>query len=357
MSAERPSKVLRTNLVDDVGSSKPLGMAICGGGRIGSVHLNSLVSSPAKFRLLYCVDIDLPRALEMAAGAGPACQGVTELQTALDDANVEAVVICSPTGTHVEFAKRALNAGKHVFCEKPISLRHGEVLECLRLAEEKGLQLYCAYQRRADTSYRALKQGIEDGKIGEVQLIKSTSRDHPSPNIAFLQTSGGFFHDCCSHDIDLCCWIAGQRPSRVYATAHAFNPDIAALGDADTAVVHLHFPSGVAGIIDVSRYAAYGYDQRLEVHGSLGMVQTNNPEQSTCVISTAAGLLHDRLHHSFPQRYTQAYAGEMHHFYDVLRHGVKPWVDGIGCAVVAQIADAAEKSAATGEIIHMQYDY
>ena len=357
MSAERPAKIARGNVVDDAVGAKPLGVAMCGGGRIGSVHLKSLVSAPGKFRLIYFVDIDLDRAADMAKQAGAGCKGVSDVRMALGDDEVEAVVICSPTGTHVELITLSLNAGKHVFCEKPISLKHPEVLQCYQLAQQKGLQLYCAYQRRADTSFRNLKDHIVDGKIGQIQIVKSTSRDHPSPNLAFLKISGGFFHDCASHDIDLCCWVTGERPTHVYATAHAFNPDIAALDDVDTAVIHLQFPSGVFGIIDVSRLALYGYDQRLEVHGSLGMVQTLNPEQSSCVLSVESGIIHDKPHFSFPQRYTQAYATEMHHFFDILRHSVIPWVDGPGCAVVAQIADAADRSSKTHQIVEMHYGY
>lgn len=333
-----------------------IGAAVFGGGRMGTVHLKSLCNNRQKYRVFFCVDVFVARAQEMAAEAGPQCTGTDDIDAAMTDPRVQCVIICTPTPTHVPLIEQALNNNKHVFCEKPVSLDHREVSRLFNLAKSKSLTLYCAYQRRADDSYRKLKQNIVDGKIGNVQIIKSTSRDHPGPSIEFLKTSCGFFHDCAVHDIDLLCWVAGERPSRVYATGHAFDPAIGEIGDFDTVTISLEFPSGILGICDVSRFAAYGYDQRLEVHGSLGMVQTENRLQTSCIVSTKAGLTHDNPHWSFPQRYAEAYARETDHFYDVIQNKVEPWLNGRDCATIAQVADAAELSAKTHQPVVMVYD-
>eukprot|EP00010_Vexillifera_abyssalis_P008731 CAMPEP_0201545348 /NCGR_PEP_ID=MMETSP0173_2-20130828/1877_1 /ASSEMBLY_ACC=CAM_ASM_000268 /TAXON_ID=218659 /ORGANISM="Vexillifera sp., Strain DIVA3 564/2" /LENGTH=346 /DNA_ID=CAMNT_0047953727 /DNA_START=24 /DNA_END=1064 /DNA_ORIENTATION=+ len=331
-------------------SKEPLGLAVCGGGRIGKVHTDNLGGKKQTYNVLYCVDIVASAAAEMAAKFDNA-QGTDDYAKVLADDKVDAVLVCTPTATHVDYIKKALNANKHVFCEKPISMDVDEIRECFALAEKQGKQLYCGYQRRADPNFRALKLAIEQGKIGTVHVIKSTSRDHPTPSIAFLKISGGFFHDCASHDIDLCRWVTGEDPTEVFATAHAFNPEIGAIDDVDTAVITLKFPSGVLAVIDISRKAVYGYDQRLEVHGDAGMVQTENVAKSSCIISTVDGISSDNPHYSFPQRYREAYSNELDHFFDIIRNGATPFCNAESCISVALIANAAEEAAKTGKPI------
>lgn len=330
-------------------SDDVIGIAICGGGRIGTIHVSSLGNNK-RFKVLYCVDVVVEAAQRMVAASGnPECQAVNSVDAAVSDASVEAVVVCTPTATHVAYIKAALAAKKHVFCEKPVSMKHEEIAECFDLARQAGVTLYCGYQRRADRNFRALYENVRKGSIGQVQVVKSTSRDHPTPSINFLKISGGFMHDCCSHDIDLCRWIAGEDPVEVFAVGSCFRDDIRELDDIDTAVVTLKFPSGVLATIDISRNAPYGYDQRLEVHGSLGMVQTNNVQETSCVVATAAGITGANYHYSFPQRYQQAYAHEMDHFFDIIRNDATPYCTGEDCVRVAQIADAAERAYRTGK--------
>jgi myo-inositol 2-dehydrogenase / D-chiro-inositol 1-dehydrogenase len=325
---------------------KPIGVALLGGGRIGSVHLKSL-SSSRNYELLYTVDVDEARACEMASSV-QGCKGIGSVDVALADDRVEAIVVCTPTATHKPIILKACEAKKHVFCEKPVSMQWQAIVECFDAAEKAGIKLYCGYQRRADNSFRKLKETVAAGSVGTVHVIKSTSRDHPTPSLHFLRISGGFYHDCASHDIDLCCWVAGEAPATVFALGSCFNPEIAELDDVDTALIALKFPSGVLATIDISRKAVYGYDQRLEVHGDAGMVQTENRPTTSCVISTAAGIAADNPYFSFPQRYEQAYATEIEHFYDYLRNDATPYCSRVDCIRVAQIADAAEHSARAG---------
>lgn len=335
-------------------ASSVLGAALFGAGRIGSVHINGLCDR-SYFDLRYVVDVDLERAELLANQAGGSCKAIADPSVAIADPLVAFVVICSPTATHVSLIEQAAAAGKHIFCEKPVSLHFKEVIAAYKLAREHNVHLYCAYQRRADASFRKLHSAVKSGALGQVQIIKSTSRDHPHPSMNFIKISGGFFHDCASHDLDLLCWVAGCYPHRVFANSHAIDPEIRALGDVDTATISLEFPSGILGLVDVSRFAAYGYDQRLEVHGSEGMAQTQNCLKTSCVLSTQEGITFDNPYHSFPQRYAATYQAELIHFYEIVTKGVTPWVSSADCIAVAQIADAVETSAKTHQPVDLTY--
>ena len=186
----------------------------------------------------------------------------------LQDPEVNAVIVTTPTNEHEFYVRKSLAAGKAVFCEKPIAADLNSIMECYNLAEQVKQPLYCAFNRRFDSGMSSLQCQVKEGKIGTLFHIKTTSRDSPFPTIAYLKTSKGIFRDCAIHDIDLVCWIVGEKPCSVFAQASAFNPEIAAIGDVDTAVIVLKFPSGVLASIDVNRHSQYGYDQRLEVLNS-----------------------------------------------------------------------------------------
>lgn len=212
-----------------------------------------------------------------------------------------------------------LSRGIPVFCEKPVAVTIEEVDECYALAREKGVPLLCGYQRRFDSSFVRLKNAIDAGQIGEIRIVKTTSRDHPLPSFAFLRTSGGIFHDCASHDIDVHRWLMGCEPVEVFATGHAFYKEIAEMNDYDSVVILLKWPNGAISTIDLCRNATYGYDQRIEVLGEKGMVQAENKPQTTVVISNEAGIHHDVISHSFADRYPDAYKSEIQHFIQLVR--------------------------------------
>ena len=188
-----------------------------------------------------------------------------------------------------------------------------------------------------------------------MQIIKTTSRDNPVPTLAYLKISGKIFHDCGSHDIDVCRWIAGEDPCEVYAAASSFNKDIKALEDWDTVLITLKFPSGVIASIDLSRKAAYGYDQRIEVLGDKGMLQAMNRQPTTVVLSNDEGVSTDPYCYSFPQRYDQTYALEMDHFADILSKKVDPLLSHDDARKVNIIADGAELSCQTGKPVTLKY--
>ncbi len=184
----------------------------------------------------------------------------------LKDAIVDAVVVTTPTTEHEHYVRRALAAGKAVFCEKPIAISKKAIVECYDLAEKMNRTLFCAFNRRYDASMSALRQKVLGGKIGKLYQLRTTSRDSPLPSVAYLKISQGIFHDCAVHDIDMVCWIVGEEPCGVFAQGSAFDPEIKAIGDVDTVAIILKFPGGVIATIELNRHSKYGYDQRLEVY-------------------------------------------------------------------------------------------
>ncbi len=186
-------------------------------------------------------------------------------QIVLKDPEVEAVVVATPTDSHEYYVRRALEAGRGVFCEKPIAGNIRDVSACYDIAEKNGRPLYCAFNRRFDAGMRNVYNQVRAGKIGRVYQIKTCSRDSPLPSLAYLKISNGMFHDCAVHDIDMVCWVVGEQPVKVMAEGSAFDEGIRSIGDVDTVAIILKFPSGVIATIDLNRHSSYGYDQRLEV--------------------------------------------------------------------------------------------
>jgi len=285
----------------------------------------------------------------------PGCKYLKTIDEALQDQKLKGVVICTPTAAHKDIIIKSIRAGRTVMCEKPISLKLEEIDECYAEAKKHNVPLFCAYQRRSDPSFVKLYESIRKGDIGKVQIVKTISRDNPVPTVAYLKISGGIFHDCGSHDIDLCRWIAGEDPTEVYAAASTFREEIKAIDDYDTIMITLKFPSGAIGSIDLSRKAAYGYDQRMEVLGEKGMVQTQNRQPSSFVLSTESGVIGDPNMYSFPQRYVEAYAAEIDHFADLILRKCEPRLSHEDSRKVSIIAEAAEASARKGERVFIKY--
>jgi len=334
-------------------TSGRIGIALIGAGRIGVVHLRHILGN-SRLTLKYVVDVSLEYATK-AASLSTTAKAVTTIDEVLADKDVKGVVICTPTAQHREHILALVRAGKSVMCEKPISLNVKEIDECYQEAKKCGVTLLCGYQRRSDPSFVHLYETCRKGSIGKLQIVKTISRDNPVPTLAYLKISGGIFHDCGSHDIDVCRWIMQEDPHEVFAFASVFNPDIKALDDFDTVLITLKFPSGGLANIDLSRKAAYGYDQRIEVLGDKGMVQANNQQPTSTIVSTDQGIQGDPFCYSFPQRYVQAYGNELDHFIDVLEGKATPRLSHDDARAVAIIADAAEESVRTGKKVVISY--
>ena len=220
---------------------------------------------------------------------------------------MDAVVIASATDTHFPYIMQALRADKAVLAEKPISHELHEVEEAVELAKTKNLAFVCGYQRRADRHFRELKRQLDAGAIGNLKLLKTCSRDNPIPPMEYLRTSGGIFHDMLIHDFDMLDFLSGgQVPESVTATGHSYHPEIEAMGDVDVCAVMFKYASGLIAMVDTSRDASYGYDQRIEAFGESGMLTAKNELTSTIELATADGHLMPPAMYSFPQRYHQA---------------------------------------------------
>ncbi|MEY4679743.1 MAG: hypothetical protein RLZZ276_1392, partial [Pseudomonadota bacterium] len=240
-----------------------------GAGRIGQIHAANVAGAGAS--LAYVVDVNVDAASALAARHGAR---VADAETALSDPSVDAVIIASSTDTHADLIERAARVGKPIFCEKPVDLSMERVERCVAAVRAAGVPVLMGFNRRFDPSFAQLRRGIEAGTVGKVELVQITSRDPSPPPPEYVRVSGGLFRDMMIHDLDMARFLLGEEPEQVFATASCLvDPRIAAAGDVDTALVTLRTASGRLCQISNSRRASYGYDQRIEVHGELGMLQ------------------------------------------------------------------------------------
>lgn len=334
---------------------KKIDVLVVGLGRIGAVHFRN-ASINRKFRVRGVVDpLDAVRHDYMDRAE---CKGYHTLKEALADTtnHVDAVIICTPTGWHPENIKEALNAGKQVFCEKPIAFDTKIVDELYLLAQQKGLILLCGFQRRHDNSFVKVKNLIDEGKIGKLHKIRTISRDNPCPPLSYLQISGGIIFDCASHDCDEMRWYTGEDPNLVYSVGSAFLPGVGEIPDVDTLEILFKFPSGRIGSVDISRISLSGYDQRVEAHGEKGTLYAENEKDTTVIAATKEGFSYDPDKYSFPTRYVQAYSTELDHFADLCLGVEKvPKLSHEDVHKNCVILHAANESLLRGEPVKIEY--
>lgn len=351
----RPSSRV-DNMSSDSGI-KRVGLAIFGLGRAGQIHLNNILRV-RKADLKWIIEDNLVHAQEIAKKnlIDTSVQIIKpgDSDKVFSDPSVKAIVICTPTNYHEDLVRRGLKSGKAVFCEKPIADTVEDTEACYIDAEVHGMPLLCAFNRRFDPSVRLMKERMNRGDIGQVQSIKTCSRDSPFPPVEYLRISGGIFHDCGVHDIDAICWILGEDPVSVFTQAHAFHKEIAELDDVDQVIIVMKFPSGCIASIDLSRHAVYGYDQRIEIFGSKGMLEQQNRPPTSVVHHSEIGATQDPIETSFPQRYREAYEMELTHFLNVVLGIEKEiLVKKEDTLRVCEIAAACEESYRTGKQVFM----
>lgn len=298
-------------------------IALCGFGRAGNMHFTTIRQS-YRCKLKYVVDVT--SRLEEVRIALRKWNMVDVIvvpsesykNTVLEDEDIQAVIVTTPTWTHEQYVCDALKAGKAVFCEKPIAETIPATKNCYDLAEKVGKPLFCAFNRRFDPAFCNAREKIVKGEIGKVHTIRTISRDSPLPSIEYLKHSGGMFHDSSVHDIDVICWYLGEAPVEVYAQTHTNDPEIKAVNDVDTIAIVMKFPSGIIATVDQSRHSSYGYDQRLEVFGEKGTISVENVHKVPVTTATNDGINHSQYVYSFPTRYAEAYRNELYHFFDVV---------------------------------------
>jgi len=321
-----------------------IGLGIIGAGRIGQLHLDNILRYIPEASVLALSDIAFDHAKAVAEARGIE-QVYDDPGAIFGSPDIDAVLICSSTDTHAEFIEEAARAKKHVFCEKPIALDLGTIDRALAAADEAGIRLQVGFNRRFDPNFLEARRQVGAGEIGAVHVLRITSRDPGPPPIDYVKVSGGIFLDMTIHDFDMARYIVGDEVEEVYAVGGVLvDPMIGEAGDIDTAVVTLRFRSGAIGVIDNSREAVYGYDQRLEAFGSGGMVSVGNPKPHTAVRSARDGDSAPPLLHFFLERYSQSFVTELRAFVDAVRDGSEPPVTGADGRAPVVIALAAQRS-------------
>ena len=292
--------------------------AILGAGRIGQVHARAVTSTPDA-TLVAIADPVADAAQRVADAYGCDIRSIDEI-AASDD--VGAVAICTPTNTHADLIEQFAKAGKAVFCEKPIDLSLERVKTCLKTVEAEDATLMVGFNRRFDPDFMALKKSIDDGRIGDVEMITLTSRDPGPPPYEYIKVSGGIFRDMTIHDFDVARWLLGEEVETVQAAASVLtDTKIGELGDFDSINVILTTASGKQCTITNSRRATYGYDQRIEVLGSKGSVSAENHREANIEIADSTGYLRPPLLNFFMSRYVNAYANEIAAFVGAVANG------------------------------------
>jgi myo-inositol 2-dehydrogenase/D-chiro-inositol 1-dehydrogenase len=321
-------------------------IALFGAGRIGRVHARSIADHPAT--QLACVVDPVPgpaRTLADSYGAA-----YVDEATALGDPGIAAIVIGSATSTHADLVEKGLKAGKAVFCEKPIDLSIDRVDACLAAVRDCTAPLFVAFNRRFDPAIAEMRRRIAGGEIGALELVTVISKDPGALPMDYLAISGGMFRDMTIHDFDMARFILGEEPVTVTATASALtDPEIAGIGDIDTACVTMQCASGRIAVITNSRRASYGYDQRVEAHGSLGTLRTENVPINNLVQEREDGVRREKPLFFFLERYAHSYRNEWDHFVRVLRGEEAPNPTGEDGRRALVLAEAAYRSLETGQ--------
>lgn len=322
--------------------STNLKVGVVGTGRIGLIHAGTLARMPG-VELVSVTDVNQEAARACAAALGvPRVDA--DYQAMLDDPAIQAVIICSSTDTHAPFITRAAEAGKHIFCEKPIAADLGTIDAALGAVERAGVKLMIAFNRRFDANHRRIKAAIDSGEIGTPHRLHIVSRDPGPPPVEYIKVSGGLFFDMTIHDFDMARFLLGDVEEVYAAGAVLVDPAIGEAGDIDTAVITLKFKNGALGTIENSRKAVYGYDQRVEVFGSQGAARSDNWYPNAVTLCTAQQVGRDLPLNFFLERYMGSYEAEMQEFVECLRSGAPMPVSGPDGRAPVVIAMAALKS-------------
>ena len=323
---------------------------LLGAGRIGKVHAKA-VSADAGAQLVAVADAMAPAAKAIADQYGCEVRSVDAILAAKD---IDAVVVCTPTDTHADLIEAFAKAGKAVFCEKPIDLSLDRVKACLKVVRETKAVLMVGFNRRFDPHFKAVRAEIDKGTIGAVEMVTITSRDPGPPPLDYIARSGGIFRDMTIHDFDMARFLLGEEIATVSAMASVLvDPAIGKAGDSDSVQVMLRTASGKLAVISNSRRATYGYDQRIEVHGSKGSVSAENQRPVSIEVATGLGYTRPPLHDFFMTRYTEADAAEIAAFVQAVSGKGKAAPSGEDGLLALALAEAALQSVAEGRVVQM----
>lgn len=321
-----------------------LNIGIVGAGMIGKVHAENLAYRIPEANPLIIADINEKAARETAARCNIP-KMTTDYQEILADSEIDAVVICSSTDTHARIIGEAAQAGKHIFCEKPIDFSLAKIDQALALVNKAGVKLQIGFNRRFDANFARVRQAITSGEIGEPHLLHIISRDPEPPTPEYVKTSGGIFMDMTIHDFDMACFLIDSEVEEIFAYGGVrIDPEIGKAGDLDTVLILLKYADGTLGTIDNSEKAAYGYDQRVEVFGSKGAIQIANNYPNSATISTGESIRRELPLYFFVERYVDSYIAEMRAFVRAVLEDKPTPVSGADGRLPVVMALAARKS-------------
>ncbi|KAB1087794.1 inositol 2-dehydrogenase [Neorhizobium galegae] len=327
-----------------------LKVGLLGAGRIGNVHAKAITSNPGS-ALIAVSDVNTDAATKLASQYGAEAASSLDI---INDPAIDAVLIATSTDTHSDLIEAAARAGKAVLCEKPVDLSLERARACQIAAAATGKPVMIGFNRRFDPNFAALKAAADRGDIGKTELLSITSFDPAPPPVSYIKVSGGLFRDMMIHDFDMACWIFGGAPETVTAIGSSIvDPEIGAAGDVDTAAVTLKFTDGRIAVIKNSRRAVYGYDQRIELLGSDGLLSAGNILENTITKSTRDGVTGAKPEFFFLERYMRAYSIEWNAFVDAITSGSALPVsldDGVNALA---LAEAATRSLASGQSVSL----
>ncbi len=333
-------------------------VGIIGAGRIGKVHAESIAYHIPNAEVVSVTDPymnDESEAFMKELGVKKIGKDYKDI---INDPEIDAVIICSPTNTHSDYSMEAAKAGKHIFCEKPVDMDVDRIKETIKVVEEAGVKFQVGFNRRFDHNFMGLKEHVKKGTVGDVHIVRVTSRDPAPPPAEYVAASGGLFMDMTIHDFDMVRYLSGSEVTEVSAYgAVLVDPEIGKAGDIDTAVINLRFENGALGIIENSREAKYGYDQRAEVFGSKGAVKSSNDTKSTAVVSTADGVSADKPLYFFLERYMESFTEEKRQFFDaIINDTAVPVgaVDGLKPVLIGKAAYLSMKEGRTVKLSEVE---
>jgi len=325
-----------------------MNVGLIGAGRIGKIHAENIVHHMPRVKITRVADVAADKVRDWARGLG-ITQVSADAKDVLSDKDIQAVLVCSSTDTHADMVVAAAEKGKHIFCEKPVDLTIAKVKKALAAVSRAGVTIQVGFNRRFDHNFRRVRDLVSQGAIGDPHIVRITSRDPAPPPPEYVKVSGGIFLDMTIHDFDMARYLAGSDAVEVYAKgAVLVDPSIGKAGDVDTAVVTITFQNGCLGVIDNSRRATYGYDQRVEVFGSRGALACSNDTPSSVTLSNEAGVAGDKPLYFFLERYHQAFVDELNAFFDMVLDKKPCPVGDIDGLKPLLMGFAAKKSVAEG---------
>ena len=331
-----------------------IGIALLGSGRMADVYGPKINAHPKlSLEVVYNPNIESAKSATRRFGG----EAFSDLDTVLNHKRVDAVIVATPTNTHLEYIVAACNAGLPIYCEKPLDQSLDRVDQCIAALKQSSAPFMLGFNRRFDPEVSALQKAVQAGKLGQLNFLLSTSREPSPPPINYVKASGGYFVDATIHDIDLMCWITGEKPLEVFAAGSCMiDPEIGAVGDSDTTMTILKMPSGCLVHINNCRRCSYGFDQRLEAFGEAGMLQTSNQRDNNLLHwgkdSTEAK---EPLKHFFLERYDDSFYHALDEFYSAITEQRAPQPCAEDGKVALAIALACAESRDTGRVVVPQY--